>query len=280
MEESAMRGLPLIIVLSLYAPAGAIAEEGTTPAAGAKDLFYDPAGGAVSVKVPPPSPPSPAPAASSDGGQPPAASSNPTKAIPADPGRPGTVKPRLRGPVTLPASASRTAATKNRGLHYWIELEEPGRYVSDHEVFHSGQRIRLHFVSNSDGQILLIQLGASGTSSLLFPNPGRGLADNRLQAGEDRILPSDAHWFRFDANAGTERLLVLFARDAAELQRFPVKPQMGPAETKEVLQTANHIEGSKDLVIETETRAVSEIGTYGVNLKGEPVVLEISLQHR
>ena len=257
-----MRGLTGAMVLTLIVPAIVLAEGG--PVSGAKDLFYDPSGAAVSVKVAAPAP------VSSDHGPAPAA-----KAGPAIPAR--SIPRRSSNP---PAAPGRTATNKNSGLHYWIELEQPAQYVSDRQVFHSGQRIRLHFVSNSDGRILLIALGASGTSTVLFPDPDKGLAENRLKAGEDRILPSETHWFRFDANAGTERLLVLFARNASELERFPVKPKMGPAETRAVLQTANHIEGSKDLVIETETRAASDVGTYGVNLKGEPVVLEISLQHR
>jgi hypothetical protein len=258
-----MRGMSVFIVSLLFASVSALA--GDAAVSGAKDLFYDPAGGSVSVKVDLPQP----------------ASSNShalsAKAVPT------AAKSKSLRPITPPSAPGQAAAAKNRGLHYWVELEEPGSegvYVTDRQVFHSGQRIRLHFVSNSDGRILLVQMGASGTSTLLFPDPGKGLAENRIRAGEDRILPGEAHWFRFDANAGTERLLVMFARDDAELDRFPVKPKMGPAETKSLLQTASHIEGSKDLVIETETRTASEVGTYGVNLKGEPVILEISLQHR
>jgi hypothetical protein len=254
--------------------AGGSDARGHAGTAGAKDLFFDPSGGAVSVQ-----PPARLSAAQS--------STQPTQPVSAagvQPTRSGSAgagqHSERHGRGQVPATKTGKAAAKSCGIHYWIELEEPGRYVSDQQVFHSGQRIRLHFVSNADGRILLLQLGASGTSTLLFPDPRKELTDNRLKAGEDRILPSDAHWFRFDANAGTERLLVLFARDAAELESFPVKPQMGPVETRAVLQTASRIAGSKDLVIETETRTAAEVGTYGVNLKGEPVILEISLLHR
>ena len=94
------------------------------------------------------------------------------------------------------------------------------------------------------------------------------------------MLPSEDHWFRFDANPGTERLIALFASGTAELERFPTKKEMRPEETTALMQSVNRSQGSKDLVIETEALTTSEVGTYGVNRKGDPVVLEISLQHR
>lgn len=251
-----MRRLLAILALGLFTPAVLMTEE----VQGAKDLFYDPTQGtAVSVQPPGPTP-----------------SPSPHRGAAATSAKPGKVKAVKPVPGQL-------ASERNRGLRYWIELEEPGgkgRQVTGQQVFHSGQRIRLHFASNVDGRILLVQLGASGTSTVLFPDPARGLTDNHLKAGQDRVLPSEAHWFRFDANPGIERLVVLFARDTAELERFPVRSEMGPTETKTLMESVGYVQGSKDLVIETEARVSSEVGTYGVNLTGAPVVLEISLQHR
>jgi hypothetical protein len=260
-----MRAPALFVTLSLAASVALLA--GDRPVPGAKDLFYDPAqGNALGIQIPSPALPRPPYAPS------PASTPKPEPVAAA--------KSAPRHPLPTAASSKQTATGKNRGLHYWIELENLGDYVTDQRVFRSGQRIRLHFVSNADGRVLLIQMGASGASTLLFPDPVKGLADNRLKAGEDRILPSDSHWFRFDTNPGIERLLVLFARDTAELERFPVKPAMGPEETQAVVRAANHVAGSKDLVIETEMRTASQIGTYGINLKGDPVVLQIALQHQ
>lgn len=254
----------LLVFALLLLPAGSRAEE--SPVQGAKDLFYDPAqSSALGVRVQPSKPPAPPPRG-------PAGAANSARG-----------KTPARRPVKLPAVPEKAATSRNRGLHYWIELEEPGgegTYVSSQHVFRSGQRIRIHFVSNTDGRILLIQMGSSGTSSVLFPDTRTSATDNRLKAGEDRILPGESYWFRFDSNPGTERLIALFAGDSLDLERFPVKPQMGPSETKALLQTVSHVQGSKDLVIETETRTASEVGTYGINLKGEPVILEILLEHR
>src|SRR5689334_6040207 len=175
-----------LTVLALFAAAACLATDGSVT--GVKDLFYDPAqASTVSVKVPVP----PRPPANSRGTQ-----------------TPPALKPVARRSVNLPAENSTKVDNKNRGLHYWIELEDQGGegyYVSDQYVFRSGQRIRLHFVSNTSGRILLIQMGASGTSSLLFPDLSKGVSDNRLKVGEDRVLPGESFWFRFDSNPGTER---------------------------------------------------------------------------
>jgi len=273
-----MRPLSFVILSAVLAPLVVRGQAAQAPVTGAKDLFYDPSSGSsASVQVPHSTPPVQVP--------------RPTPPAPPAPRQERTAQTdrrRAAEPVahrSTPSSPAVPAALRpNRGLHFWIELQEPSgqwSYVSNQEVFRSGQRIRLHFVSNVDGRILLIQLGASGTSSVLFPDPGKDLQDNQLKAGVDRVLPSENHWFRFDANPGTERLIALFAGDTPDLERFPVKAAMQQAETTALLQTVTAAKGSKDLVIETDTRTASaQVGTYGVNRKGEPVVLEIALQHR
>lgn len=171
------------------------------------------------------------------------------------------------------------------GLSYWIELianaGKRGAHVTDERTFRSGERIRLHFRGNADGRIVIVQLGTSGVSSVLFPDAGKGLAQNRIRANGDHVLPSDEHWFRFDEKAGTERLLVLFARNQNELDRvFPTQPVMDAAATAMLLRTVQQSRGGKDLLIERETREPSEIGDYAVNVAGKPIALEIALTHR
>jgi len=171
------------------------------------------------------------------------------------------------------------------GLSYWIELianaSKRGAHVTDERTFQSGERIRLHFRGNADGRIVIVQLGTSGVSSVLFPDAAKGLAHNRIRANRDHVLPSAEHWFRFDAKAGTERLLVLFARNQDELDRaFPTQPLMDAAATATLLRTVQQSRGGKDLLIERETREPSEIGDYAVNVAGKPIALEIALTHR
>jgi hypothetical protein len=116
---------------------------------------------------------------------------------------------------------------------------------------------------------------------VLFPDAGKGLGQNRIRANRDHVLPSEAHWFRFDDKAGTEKLLVLFARNQEELDRaFPTQPVMDPTETATLLRAVRQSRGGKDLLIEKETREPSEIGDYVVNVAGKPIALEIALAHR
>jgi hypothetical protein len=170
------------------------------------------------------------------------------------------------------------------GLSYWIELADASGTamgpVTDEHTFRSGDRIRLHFRSNSDGHVLLVQLGSSGTSSVLFPDPSRGLIQNRLHAQEDHVLPSPARWFKFDKNAGTETLLVLFARTQSELDRsFPTHTMMDAEETGALLELVNDAPGRKDLVIENENQEPAEVGTYAVSVAGNPIILQVVLKH-
>lgn len=171
------------------------------------------------------------------------------------------------------------------GLSVWIELLDdaggPGLQVTDRRVFHSGETIRLHFRSNVDGYLVLILLGSSGTSRVLFPDAALGLLDNRLVTGVDLTVPDDVDaWLRFDDNPGEERLLAVFARSARDLERFPVLPEMDQDQTEALLAAAAAARGGKDLVVETDTQSAGEIGTYGVHLGGQPVILELVLQHR
>jgi hypothetical protein len=236
---------------------------------GAKELFYNPSDDSIQSIS----------AAQSKAGQP--AGTRSSSGKPVHLGKDGR---RRVDALALAAVHSVQSVPRVLGISYWIELVEgqgeSGTQVTNERVFRSGERIRLHFRGNVDGHIALIHLGSSGMATVLFPDPEKQLTDSNLAADEDRILPSAAHWFRFDDNPGTERLLVLFARSREEIERFPVKPMMNPVQAQALLTSTQQIQGSKDLIVETETRKASEIGTYGVNVTGKPVVLEITLRHR
>ncbi len=263
----------LLAALLCVATAGASALVTPPSKPGAKELFYDPTSGDL---------------ASVEKDDSAKAPSNRTKAArsgtQASPAVDGTGR-RVSKPPVAPSTTTTqaTAGPAPLGLSYWIELETPGgegTQVTESRTFRSGERIRLHFRSNAEGRIALVQLGASGTATVLFPDARQGLVDDLLRPNEDRVLPSAGHWFRFDDRPGTERLLVLFGSDATALQRFPLRPAMDPTATVALLESTQPVRGSKDLLIETEVRQVSEIGTYGVNLAGQPVILEIKLEHR
>jgi len=174
----------------------------------------------------------------------------------------------------------RPAVQRPFGLSCWIELQDASgkpKRVTHARTFKSGEGIRLHFEPNANGYIAIVQLGASGTSSILFPNELKGLGDNFLRGNADRVLPSEKHWFRFDATPGTEKLLVLFAKTKEELATaFRMQERMGVDQTVALVQTAQVVSGSKDLVIEE----VEDDGIYTVNKVGNVVVMNVALQHQ
>ncbi len=184
------------------------------------------------------------------------------------------------------------------GLCYWLELVHPQGgapvRVTEQRMFRSGERIRLHFQSNVDGRIRLLQLGSSGTATLLFPDPEKGLGNDLLRAGEDRILPAESAWFRFDNNPGTEELLLFFARETEQLPSS-IKPQMDKESTRHIVDVAETISGSKDLVVEVDAAppgpgadartpispSSASGASFVVNRDGQqPIVIKIHLKHQ
>jgi len=174
----------------------------------------------------------------------------------------------------------KTPAPPPFGLSCWIELVESpgaaGSKVVHTRLFKSGEKIRLHFQGNANGYISLIQFGASGTASVLFPDIARGLGNNAIRAGADHVLPSAKHWFRFDATPGTERLLVLFAKTPEELDKFIREQSLDLQSTAAMLQLADRVSGSKDLV----TEIVDDEAAYAVNRVGDLVVMNLALVHQ
>lgn len=227
------------------------------PGPDAKELFYNPEGGTISTGA--------------------SAASEPSSTGGCSPG--GQTVPERR-PVRR---RSDPVGRRALGLSYWVELVDreggAGRQVTAQRVFHSGEGIRLHFRSNSDGQIALLQLGSSGGAGLLFPDSELGLSDAALNADQDRVLPGEGTSFEFDDRTGMERLVVLFARSKDEMESLPLRRRMDSEMTRVVLESAETLRGSRDLFIATETKTASEVGTYGVTLSGKPVILEIRLKH-
>lgn len=171
------------------------------------------------------------------------------------------------------------------GLSYWIELRDDSgnnRNVTDQQTFKSGDRIRLHFRANTSGRVQIMQIGTSGRPAVLFPDVTRGASDNLLRANDERILPATTTWFKFDRNAGTETLFVMFAKTQEELDH--VAPTQTSLEANAKLAPPAHpaasVGAGKDLMIETETEHSSEVGTYAVSPAGKAIVLQIVLKHR
>jgi hypothetical protein len=276
--------LHLSLLMFLLLGSRSLLAAGDPPIKGAKEIFFDPSDGSV--------------VSASRGNNFVPATPPPPKSSASGPKNGGTAGPRVAQRPNQPHSTTGTELASNPdgprrsirasngsvlGLSYWIELvskDGQGQQVTSDRIFRSGERIRLHFLSNGDGNIALIQLGSSGTSSVLFPDPAKRLSDSRITAGEDRILPTESAWFRFDNSPGTEKILVLFGRAQQDLDTFEIKPRMDVNATQAVMRSVENARGGKDLILETETQNASEVGTYAVNLAGKPVVLEVQLRHQ
>lgn len=145
-----------------------------------------------------------------------------------------TVEPSAAGPGQLPGQAAPPGSTlatgmpttpgvggmastrgtqEYMGVTYWVELIEANgqrrRVTTDH-VFRNGDRIKLHVMSNRDGYLSLINIGSTGRSHMLFPNPAQGGGSNNfVKAFSDYEAPTG--YLRFDNNPGEEILMLVLS---------------------------------------------------------------------
>ena len=192
---------------------------------------------------------------------------------------------------TSGADAGRSALA-NTGLKYRVlqrldtDKEEE---VSPDTTFHSGDRVRFAFESNIDGYLYVIQQGSTGRWTVLFPSPRTNGGLNAIRRFQEQVVPPDT-WFRFDANPGTEKVLVFLSREpVAQLPGFD-----RPVTKVEMLAqaTVDDLAGSvrsRDLVFDTPSSAregnadgQANQSTYVVNGDelGHGVVATIQLTHK
>ncbi|MBZ5524306.1 MAG: DUF4384 domain-containing protein [Acidobacteriia bacterium] len=187
---------------------------------------------------------------------------------------------------TEKAASTQKAAAKTRtntGLKYWVELVQPSGQilrVSSNRIFHSGEHIRLHFESNVDGKITLVQMNSNGTSQVLYPDARIHSGDNHIKAGDDMTIPAGGAWFTLDDNPGTERVMVFLNTesapppvnhrhgnskspgasgnaDAAVGNAIPTSPdgKLDAGATAELTARVDQQHGSKSLVLELDDKS-------------------------
>jgi hypothetical protein len=156
---------------------------------------------------------------------------------------------------TKKTPSTQSVQTKNTGVRYWLELDDPGRQeklrVNADRIFRSGEKIRIHYSSNNDGYLYILQRGSTGAESLLFPQKP-GMEENLVTAGKDLPAPENG-WFRFDEYPGYERLDILFVPkngDPNVLNALSEPTITVPALQNQVAQHIYKHKGSKDLVAE------------------------------
>lgn len=166
-------------------------------------------------------------------------------------------------------------ARPGAGLHYYVELIGPtgeGRRVNINQVFRSGDRIRLHFISNAAGRLALFQRRKDGTADMLFPHAQLVAGNDRIRAGEDAVVPPGDAWLRFDEQPGVEHLVVMFAADdLSDPVRFPAVGTTLSASAADSLTTGvRACRGSKDLMLETAPEGTYLVGASpgGCRLQG------------
>jgi hypothetical protein len=125
------------------------------------------------------------------------------------PGRSG--QPNNPAPQTPPASQKPN--TDVTGLMYYVEVIQPSGQalrVNTTRIFHNGERIRFHVLSNVSGRLTILQSENDGAFLPLFPHPQLRGGDNRVEQGKETVIP-----MQFDNRPGNIRLMLMLVADGA-----------------------------------------------------------------
>jgi hypothetical protein len=101
------------------------------------------------------------------------------------------------------------------GLRYAVLKRESGstfREVDPETKFRTGDSIRLHVTPSTSGYLYVVQQGASGIWTLLFPRPDVKEGSNYVEKGQMLAVPNEKAMWTFDAHAGEEKLFIVLAR--------------------------------------------------------------------
>jgi hypothetical protein len=172
------------------------------------------------------------------------------------------------------------------GLRYSIVRQKAGSQANEvdgGDLFHSGDRFRLHIEANDSGYVYLIERGSSNKWTLLFPSATITGGDNLVQKGRTYELPP-GYWFELDSRPGVEKLfLVLSRKPEIDLDRHirTLADRGGPvgaAEVSEEIVTGLREKvQARDLVFQKVEHVV-----YVVSRNAGPdarLVLDITLRH-
>lgn len=173
------------------------------------------------------------------------------------------------------------------GLRYAVLKRDSGntfREVDPETKFRTGDSIRLHVTPSTSGYLYVVQQGASGIWTLLFPRPDVANGSNFVEKGQMLAVPGDRSMWTFDANAGEEKLFIVLARKPEpDLDKliYSIGGAGGGSGQKLVAQAAvrddvvNHLRDqmlSRDLVFEK----VDESTTDSTGVKAETAAYVVS----
>lgn len=101
------------------------------------------------------------------------------------------------------------------------------RTVDPGTIFDNGESVRFRFRTNFDGYLYVINHGTAGTHTQLFPTEDAG-TENRVQAGQEYIVPATKGAFRVDGPAGYDVLYWMISPvrlTPAPQQKLPPPPR-------------------------------------------------------
>ncbi|MDX2042469.1 MAG: DUF4384 domain-containing protein [Acidobacteriota bacterium] len=128
---------------------------------------------------------------------------------------------------------------KAPGLEVTIYLQEKNGAmipVSPDREFHKGESVKIRVESNFSGYLYIVNHGASGNKSLIFPD---GKESNLLQTGKTYLLPS-TYDLVLDEKAGFETLQVIAAPQRLPVLDAALKQPDGKLNSKQIAAIAEY----------------------------------------
>ncbi len=163
--------------------------------------------------------------------------------------------------------------------------------------FHSGEEVQIAVEANRDAYIYVVAQGSSGKWKPMLPSE-ETTADNRIPGRRSYMLPSEKKTFRFNNQAGEERLFMILSSDPiADLDGLIYSLRDGGTKRDNSSLLAKNIDNSviaklrgmhsRDLTIEKiddEPEAQKEAAQgkhaiYVANMRGGRVVGDLVLIH-
>lgn len=146
--------------------------------------------------------------------------------------------------------------------------------------FKSGDRIKLVYTTNIDCYVYWLSEGSTGDHFMLFPNEKVGM-ENWVKKNEENTIPVKGQ-FKFDENAGTEKILLVMAPERIpELDEAAKAAAVKGGTVKALEDKQESGRKTRDLVFEEEDNKETGISTQSqvsTDIK-QPFVVAFELQH-
>lgn len=146
------------------------------------------------------------------------------KATPTPPDKSGSTKPVAKNtPVPKPeVDATPKVREQKIGLGLTLFMRDSNGLsvrVNPNREFRKNERVRLLLETNTDGYLYVFNTTDGGQPVMIYPDPDLDEAGNYIEAHVPVEVPSSTaseerlRWFRFDDQAGVERLYFVFTRE-------------------------------------------------------------------